>query len=312
MTMQAPFFSVCIPTFNRASQLPAALASALAQTSRDFEVVVVDNASTDGTTEVLRRFPDPRLRVVRNAETVSMYANHNVCVAHAKAPWVVFLHSDDELERDALETLRSRIEARPCDVVYPAKQLHREYVQDGDVALAGIAGVPSLLRWPAGTPSGAAYRRSLLCEMPLDETKIAADWLWLANALRRGARMLVVAKSTIRIGEGAFQYSSNWQKSGAFVSDVSQAFKAIVADPAVLLELERQIGEWTDAEIAFLLMMLSHADERHMIARLQERLSGRRGYMRNRHYRHVVAYKLLGATGLRLCFKTVKLARSIQ
>ncbi len=308
--MSEPFFSVCIPTYNRAGMIAGALESVLAQAGPSFEAVVCDNASTDATAHVLAGFRDDRVRVIRNVETVTMYANHNVCVRNAAAPWVVFLHSDDRLEPAALEALRRRIEAQPCDVVYPAKAVHRGDLGAGDRVLSGAHAVPSLLRWPAGTPSGAAYRRELLERQPFHERGFVSDFLLLADILLAGGRIVICAAPIVEIGEGAFQHSSRWHRSGRFITDVSTAYKAIIGAPGVLDDLVREVATWSDAEIAFLLLMLSHADERAAIGRVEHALGVRTTYRRLPGYRHVRLYKLLGWSGLRAVFAAVKMARN--
>src|SRR4051794_12551277 len=79
-----PFVTIAIPTFNRADLLVDCLRSALAQTYSAFEVVVSDNASTDHTQEVLSRFTDRRLRVIRQDRNIGLLPNWNACLAAAK------------------------------------------------------------------------------------------------------------------------------------------------------------------------------------------------------------------------------------
>ena len=75
--MSAPLVSIMVPVHNRRALLPDCLKSALAQTCRDLEVVVVDNASTDGTWEVCRQFAraDARVRIFRNPENIEPVRN---------------------------------------------------------------------------------------------------------------------------------------------------------------------------------------------------------------------------------------------
>ena len=61
-----PHISVCIPVYQGASTLSSTLRSVLASEDADFEVVVRDNGSTDGTGEVVAQFDDPRIRYVRS------------------------------------------------------------------------------------------------------------------------------------------------------------------------------------------------------------------------------------------------------
>lgn len=93
-----PTISVCIPTYNGAAFLADTLASVAAQTFRDFEVLIVDDQSSDETLAVAERFAatDPRARVIRNVERAgSSAANANRCAAHARGEWIKFLFQDD-------------------------------------------------------------------------------------------------------------------------------------------------------------------------------------------------------------------------
>jgi glycosyltransferase involved in cell wall biosynthesis len=92
-----PLVSVIIPTFNRARLLERAIVSVLSQTLRDFEVLIVDDGSTDATQNLsLIRCPDPRLRGIRLPENRGVSAARNAGVDATTAPLLAFLDSDDE------------------------------------------------------------------------------------------------------------------------------------------------------------------------------------------------------------------------
>lgn len=98
-----PLVSVVIPTLDRLDLVGEAVASVLAQTAGDLELVVVDDGGTDGVAEVLpRRFPDPRLRVVRQ-DNRGASAARNRGAAETSAPWLAFLDSDDLWQPRKLE-----------------------------------------------------------------------------------------------------------------------------------------------------------------------------------------------------------------
>src|SRR6266702_3015810 len=97
-----PDVSVIIPTYNRRAMVRGAVASVLAQTHVSFELIVVDDGSSDGTVEELSRIPDERVRLVRIANS-GPAAARNQGVAIANAAIIAFLDSDDLWMRSKLE-----------------------------------------------------------------------------------------------------------------------------------------------------------------------------------------------------------------
>ena len=90
-----PTVSVVIPTYNRSSTLYYALNSVLNQTFQDFEIFVVDDASTDVTTQLVESFNDPRIHYIRFNENRKAGAARNAGMESAKGKYVAFLDSDD-------------------------------------------------------------------------------------------------------------------------------------------------------------------------------------------------------------------------
>lgn len=88
--------SVVIPTYNRAALIERSVKSALAQSHRDVEVVVIDDASTDETVSVLATIDDPRLRVIELERNGGQCKARNRGVREAQGRYVAFLDSDDE------------------------------------------------------------------------------------------------------------------------------------------------------------------------------------------------------------------------
>lgn len=99
-----PSVAVIIPSYNRAALLERAVQSVMSQTFRDFELVVVDDGSTDGTAELpLFKNSDPRLRYLRLPQNKGVSAARNAGVKATSAPWIAFLDSDDEWLPEKLE-----------------------------------------------------------------------------------------------------------------------------------------------------------------------------------------------------------------
>src|SRR3954464_9630197 len=93
---------VIVPTYNRGGYLQEAIASILSQDYHDFELVVADNASTDGTAALLAGVTDPRLRHVRRAHNLGWRANFNQALRGADSEFVALVSDDDRLVPGAL------------------------------------------------------------------------------------------------------------------------------------------------------------------------------------------------------------------
>lgn len=105
MTISPPLVSVVIPVYNRRDYLEECVRSALGQTFKHLEVIVSDNASTDGTLDICRRLAaeDSRVKVFRNAENVGPVKNWLAGLTEATAPITKILFSDDTLDATFLE-----------------------------------------------------------------------------------------------------------------------------------------------------------------------------------------------------------------
>lgn len=97
-----PAVSICIPVHQGAEHVGRAVRSAVDQTFRDVEIVVRDNGSTDGTSDVVRSFDDPRIRLERCEDLVPLAENWNRAVGLCRAPLIKVVCADDVLAPDCL------------------------------------------------------------------------------------------------------------------------------------------------------------------------------------------------------------------
>jgi hypothetical protein len=111
--MPGPFFSVVVPTYNREAIVGRCIESCLAQTFTDFELIVVDDHSSDGTVAALEGFEDPRLRVVVHERNCGITPSRHTGVVNAGGEWIVIVDSDWELLPDALERLHEIVGELP-------------------------------------------------------------------------------------------------------------------------------------------------------------------------------------------------------
>lgn len=101
--LDAPAVSVCIPLYMKERYVALAIQSVLDQTFTDFELVILNNASSDRSAEIAASFDDPRIKIFHNAETVPGPANFAKLVPLSRAPLVKLLSADDSLHPTVLE-----------------------------------------------------------------------------------------------------------------------------------------------------------------------------------------------------------------
>jgi hypothetical protein len=113
--MTAPLVSVLLTAYNREAYLAASIESVLAQTWGDFELIVVDDRSTDGTIEIARRYErlDSRVRVVLNERNYGQFANRNHAASLATAPFLKFHDSDDLMYPHCLAVMVPALRGEP-------------------------------------------------------------------------------------------------------------------------------------------------------------------------------------------------------
>lgn len=114
-----PRVAIVVPVFNDESWIGKALDSCLAQTLTDIEVICVDDASTDGTCDVIRAYAarDARVRLIALPENRSAFQARRTGVAALSSPYVLFLDGDDELDPRAAEAAWNVAKREKADVV---------------------------------------------------------------------------------------------------------------------------------------------------------------------------------------------------
>ena len=115
---QMPRVSVVIPTFNDATHLDRSVRSVLAQSCQDWELIIVDNHSTDNTGEVLARHQDPRIKILKIHNGGIIAKSRNLGVAHARADFIAFLDSDDWWHPDKLSVSLAALESSAAIVFH--------------------------------------------------------------------------------------------------------------------------------------------------------------------------------------------------
>ena len=102
-----PFFSIIIPTYNQANFLKKCLNSVFKQTFKNFEVIIIDNSSTDHTKEILSKYKKKIVyKKINNKGVIAK--SRNIGIKNSNGNWVAFLDSDDTWKNNKLERKKKR------------------------------------------------------------------------------------------------------------------------------------------------------------------------------------------------------------
>ncbi|MBK6718013.1 MAG: glycosyltransferase family 2 protein [Burkholderiales bacterium] len=157
--------SIVVLNYNYARFVGLAIESALRQTHRDVEVIVVDNGSTDASPEVIRPY-ESRVRLVRQPVNIGQGQGYNLGIEAATGEWIVWLDADDLLDDDCIATCLSLATEHTAKVQFPMRHIDGEGAAMGTVtpSVRHFGDVRPIIRrfgHYAGPPgSGNLYRRS--------------------------------------------------------------------------------------------------------------------------------------------------------
>lgn len=196
----APMVSVLMTSYNREQFIAEAIESVLNSDFRDFELLIVDDASTDNTLEVARRYAarDKRIRIFINPNNLGQFANRNRAAALAEGRYLKYLDSDDKILPHALSIMVAALER------YPTCGLAIEFRNCAPVPTSGF---PFLL-----TPQEA--------------------YLW---HFEKGG-LLFVSPSQVLIRRSAFEKSGGFDESWHSNADVDLVLRLAANSDTIVLE----------------------------------------------------------------------------
>ncbi len=206
-TEALPYFSIVIPSYNRIRFLPETIDSILKQTCQDFEILVVDDGSTDHTPEIIRnRYNQfPNLRLIEQVNSERGTARNNG-FRLAKGKYVIFIDSDDMMLPEHLETLKAYIDQLKQPSFIATKFL---FLRNGKTRFTKINSLPEgwydYKLFLSGNPMGCnvCVRRDNPKLHLFEEDRryaIKEDWMFFLQNLRH-QQLYLINKSTILMND---------------------------------------------------------------------------------------------------------------
>ena len=213
--------TVIIPTYNRAKRVCRAVSSVLDQTFTAFEIIVIDDASTDDTIERLGEFSD-RIQIIRHTENRGVSAARNSGIKKAKGKYIALLDSDDYWMPEKLQVQNNFFNENPDAFICQAREL---WVRKGKrvnpskkhMKPSGDIFIPSL-KLCLVSPSAVMFKRSLLDETGMfdEEFPVCEDYdLWLRIAYKYPV-YLIEQDLLVKEGGAPDQLSSSMQGMDRF------------------------------------------------------------------------------------------------
>ncbi|MBA5639016.1 glycosyltransferase [Duganella sp. LX20W] len=243
-----PTVSVCIPTYRGAALLGQAIDSVLAQHYTDFELLIIDNHSGDGTDQLVASYTDPRIRYLCNARNLGAEANWNRCLDEARGRYIKLLPHDDLIAPDCLARqveVLERDQAQAIALVYCARTVidagGRAVMVRGGARRGGVVAGPALVRRCLrrgtnliGEPGAVLFRRQLARTVgPFDASlPYVVDLDYWCRLLRHGdACHLPQPLASFRLSRAAWSVALE-RRQGA---DFRRFMDRLAADPRYAL-----------------------------------------------------------------------------
>jgi glycosyltransferase involved in cell wall biosynthesis len=244
--LKTPLVSVCIAAYNAERYIDETIQSVLKQTYRPVELIIVNDGSTDGTAEVLRKYQQAEGISIINSDNKGPCSANNLAFRLSKGDYIKFFDADDVLNERHIEAQMARLQENPDCIV--AGQVKRFYNDDLSTAL-----VEPLATWQDLEPmdwllidngKGLGMMPAWLFLIPRqlldkaglwdEELSLICDFEFLPRVVLQARKVLFVEEAIIFYRSGRTGSLSNNQSQAKLIS----AYKALEKTDALLLQLE--------------------------------------------------------------------------
>lgn len=238
--MQNLLITIAIPAYNNERTIQKTIDSCLEQsTNIDYEILIVDDASSDNTPSILNQYSDKKIRVVTLKERVPLIENHNICFKNALGQYIVFCHADDALESHAINTFANKLKKRnyPSKYIVWGHSMFRDFSEKA-IRQAGfsyneiVVGeyAPLMFLYGGLTPTGTCYSRESCIEiggfLKVEMNSSPSDMTTMIYLAMNGFRFEMIDEMVLNRASS----STAIQEAGEtrYLSELDDAFKYFI------------------------------------------------------------------------------------
>jgi teichuronic acid biosynthesis glycosyltransferase TuaG len=178
--------SVIMPTYNRASKICRAIESVVNQIYRDWELIIVDDCSSDNTKAVIAKYlVDQRISYFMNERNLGASYSRNFGLLNSTGKYIVFLDSDDELDDNKLALQVNEMKHRGCDVIFSGTRFRGGLIEFDNTTRVGFSWTDFLYKRIVIHIESPLWSKSFLESVGLfnHEVKCGQDWEYYLRCL---------------------------------------------------------------------------------------------------------------------------------
>lgn len=197
-----PFFSIIIPVYNCEKTISQTLLSVLSQTINSYEVIIIDDCSTDNTFKKVEDFESKFENIIisTNRRNVGVAESRNIGINISRGHYIAFLDGDDVWECDKLEKQFNAIKKTECDICCTSYS----FINENSIDIKSVYVVPNLINYKMLLKqnyigcSTVAVKKELLLHNQMDRNFQHEDYaLWLKLA-RSGAKIIGITEPLVK------------------------------------------------------------------------------------------------------------------
>lgn len=253
------FVSVIVPLYNKEKFIGTTINSVLQQTDKDFELIIVDDGSTDNSAAVVKAINDPRIRLIQK-ENEGVSAARNTGIKESNGEWLLFLDADDELAENALAHFAEYAVSHQRTDVFIAEEVSKSGLISYQYHNAKQISNPLYLSWCGklyARPGALFIRRSASYDHYDERMSFYEDHWFMINVLKNNVAMVIpVPTVVIHDAPNSLSQSSHpvHKEMAYYIPEILAKGDTTFWERALLYEnIEQEIAWWQGhpKELAF-------------------------------------------------------------